>query len=242
MEKMNIQKHVNAAIISVAIALIIPNAVRAQGVEVSVGGDIVSSYIWRGTECASASVQPTLSVGAGGLSLTAWGSIGFENEYAKEYDFTLAYGVGGFNVAITDYWFDKAAGEDGSFIWNEYYNYKSETTAHMLEGTLGYDFGPLAVSWNTFFGGNDFNSKGDRAYSTYVEVSAPFKLGGFDFKAEIAATPWDGLYSDDFNVVNIGLTGSKTIKVTDSFSIPAFTKVIFNPYTEGTFFVFGVSL
>jgi hypothetical protein len=237
MKKRNIQKYVYAAIVCIVVVSIIPTAVKAQGVEASVGGDIVSSYIWRGSECAGASVQPALSVGAGGFSLTAWGSIGFagyEDGYPKEYDFTLGYGTGGFSVAITDYWFDQPA--------TKYFNYDSETTAHMFEGTLGYDFGPLAASWNTFFGGNDFNSKGDRAYSTYVEVSAPFKLGGLDFKAEIAATPWDGLYSDDFNVVNIGLTGSKTIKITDSFSIPAFTKIIFNPYTERTFFVFGISL
>ncbi|MDR3269223.1 MAG: hypothetical protein LBT83_09180 [Tannerella sp.] len=231
---MNIQKQVYAAILFAAIVLTIPAAVKAQGVEVSVGGDIVSSYIWRGTDCGGVSVQPALSVGIGGFSLTAWGSVGFESADTKEYDFTLGYGIGGFSAAITDYWFDKPA--------SKYFNYKSDETAHMFEGTLGYDFGPLALSWNTFFGGADSNSKGDRAYSTYVEVSAPFKLGDFDFKAEIGATPWEGIYSTEFNVVNIGVTGSKTIKVTDSFSIPVFTKVIFNPYTEGTYFVFGVSL
>ncbi|MDR3194371.1 MAG: hypothetical protein LBT76_03645 [Tannerella sp.] len=237
---MNIVKQVYAAIAIAAVVSIFPGGVKAQEVEVTVGGDLVSNYIWRGLDCAGVSIQPTLGVGIGGFSLTAWGSVGFESYFPKEYDFTLGYSTGGFTVAITDYWFDKDASGNGA----KYFKYKAEETAHMFEGTLGYDFGALAISWNTFFGGNDFKASDElkRAYSTYIELSAPFKLGGLDFKAEIAATPWEGLYSDQFNVVNIGITGSKTIKVTDSFSIPVFTKVIFNPHTEGTYFVFGVSL
>jgi hypothetical protein len=228
-KKMNIQKVIYAAITCIAAMLLAPTTMKAQ--EVSVGSDFVSSYIWRGTNCGGVSIQPSMSFSAGGFSLTAWGSVGFDNSDTKEFDFTAAYGVGGFSVAITDYWFDTY----------KYLDY-TEATSHAIEATLGYDFGPLALSWNTFYAGDDYKADGERAFSTYLEVSAPFKLIGLDFKAEIGATPWEGLYSDEFNVVNIGLSGSKEIKVTETFSIPVFSKMIFNPYSKAAYFVFGISL
>lgn len=209
---------------------------KAQGVEVSAGGDIVSSYIWRGQYLGGVSVQPGASVSVAGFSLTAWGSVGFDGFDAKEFDFTLGYSTGGFSAAITDYWFT-TIGDDAN-----YFNYGAHSTAHIFEATLGYDFGPAAIVWNTNFTGSDYKADGDRAYSTYIEANAPFKLGGLDMKAELGLTPWDGIYSDKLNVVNIGLTAGKEIRVTESFSIPAFTKITFNPYGEKCYFVFGISL
>jgi subtilisin family serine protease len=209
---------------------------KAQGVEVSAGGDIVSSYIWRGQYLGGVSVQPGASLSVAGLSLTAWGSVGFDNSDIKEFDFTLGYGIGGFSAAITDYWFRYPD------AINDYFDYGDET-AHMLEVTLGYDFGPAAISWNTYFAGADYaKANGDRAYSTYIEGSVPFKLGGLDLKAELGLSPWESIYSEKFNIVNIGLTAGKEIRVTESFAIPAFTKIIFNPHWKECFFVFGVSL
>lgn len=209
---------------------------KAQGVETSAGGDIVSSYIWRGQYLGGVSVQPSASLSVAGLSITAWGSVGFDNSDAKEFDFTLGYGVGGFSAAITDYWFTTIS--DGA----NYFDYGANTTAHIFEVTLGYDFGPAAIVWNTNIAGADYNSEGDRAYSSYLEASVPFKLGGLDLKAELGLTPWDGLYSDKFNVVNVGVSVNREIRVTDSFAIPAFTKITFNPNADKCYFVFGISL
>ena len=47
--------------------------------------------------------------------------------------------------------------------------------------------------------------------------------------------------SDGFAVCDISLGASKEIKITDSFSVPAFAKVTVNPRTEGAYFVFGLS-
>lgn len=78
-----------------------------EGVETTVAADVVSSYIWRGQDCGSAAIQPTLGIGYKGLSLTAWGSYGLvDTNDAKEFDLTLAYTAGGFNIGLTDYWFN----------------------------------------------------------------------------------------------------------------------------------------
>jgi hypothetical protein len=213
--------------------------INAQEWSASAGGDIVSSYIWRGQDLGGVSIQPTASVSLGGLSLTAWGSVGFESFDAKEFDFTLGYGAGGFSAAITDYWFYL---NDEELVDN-YFDYAAHSTAHMFELTLGYDFGPAAIVWNTYFAGADyFNEDGKRSYSTYIEASAPFKISDIDFSAELGLTPWEGLYSKKFNVVNIGVKAGKELKISDSFSLPVFTKVTFAPNIEKCWFVFGVTL
>ncbi len=211
--------------------------VAQEKTEVNVGADLVSGYIWRGTDCGGVSIQPTLSVARSGFSLTAWGSVGFESTDTKELDFTLGYNTGGLTVAVTDYWFNQTNG-----VSNRYFDYQANNTAHVFEATLAYDFGPLALSWNTNFAGADAKkANGDRAYSTYIEAKAPFKLGGTDFAAEVGFTPWEGAYSNKFNVTNIGLRADRDLQITDAFALPVFAKVTMNPYEDQAYFVFGMT-
>ncbi|KAA6345835.1 hypothetical protein EZS27_006610 [termite gut metagenome] len=208
-------------------------AIAQDKTEVSIGADVVSGYIWRGTELGGVSVQPGITLSRSGFSLTAWSSVGLERIDTKEFDLTLGYSIGKFSAAVTDYWFNTS---------NSYFDYAAHTTAHIYEATLGYDFGIFSLSWNTNLGGFDYAKKGDkRAYSTYAEVAVPFTLGGYDFAAEVGLTPWEGAYSNKLNVTNIGLKAAKNIVVTESFSIPTFAKVVINPYEEQAYFVFGLS-
>ncbi len=214
------------------------SAVKAQDkVEASVGADLVSGYIWRGQDLGDVSVQPAVGLSYKGFSLSAWGSVGFDATDTKEFDLTLGYGYGGFSIAVTDYWFTSY---DSPARYSDYKN------AHTFEVGVGYDFGPLAVNWFTNFAGSvGENEKGKDAYASYVSISAPFKLGGIDWNAEIGATPWandfyNG-YSDGFKVSAISLQASKEIKVTDSFSLPLWAQAIWNPTTKGAYFVAGIS-
>ncbi len=76
-------------------------------VETTVGTDFVSSYVWRGLELGDVSMQPTHGVSYKSLSLSAWVSVGLSiSAYTKELYLTLAYSVGGFNIGVTDYWFN----------------------------------------------------------------------------------------------------------------------------------------
>ncbi|KAA6342730.1 hypothetical protein EZS27_009533 [termite gut metagenome] len=209
-------------------------AMTVNAQEVSIGTDVVSNYIWRGTNLGGVSIQPSISLAQSGFSLTAWGSVGLESTDTKEFDLTLGYGIGGFSAALTDYWFNN----DDQDVYFKY----NEGTVHLYELTLGYDFGPLSVSWNTNLGGDDYvKENGKKAYSSYAEVAVPFKLGGYDFAAEAGLTPWEGVYSNKFNITNIGLKATKNIVVTESFTIPAFAKITVNPYEDKAYFVFGIT-
>ena len=89
-------------IVIFAMGLVLSSTTHAQeNIETTISGDFVSSYIWRGQDLGSAAVQPTLGVGYKGMSLTAWGSYGLANpDDVKEFDLTLGYAVGGFNIAM----------------------------------------------------------------------------------------------------------------------------------------------
>ena len=247
--KTTINKKLGVIIVALLLTGIVPSAMKAQNkVEASVGADLVSGYIWRGQDLGGVSIQPSLGISYKGFSLGVWGSAGFESSDTKEFDLTLGYSINGFSVSITDYWFNtqvpSGVDDEGETIYstNKYFKYGAHSTAHVFEAQIGYDFGPLALSWNTYFAGDDYTKEnGDRAYSTYVGISAPFKLGGLDWSAEVGLTPWEGAYANKFNVTNLTLKAEKEIKFTNSFSLPTFAQVTFNPHTQGAYFVFGVS-
>ncbi len=223
----------------IAIALLsaaMPFTTKAQDkVEASVSADIVSGYIWRGQDLGGVSIQPGVSIAYKGFSLGAWGSVGIDSTDTKEFDLTLGYSIGGFSVSVTDYWFNNGPG---------YFHYGAHNTAHVYEAQVGYDFGPVAVNWYTNFAGADAVKKnGDRAYSSYISVAAPFRLGGLDWTAEVGATPWETEFyrASGFAVCDVSIGVTKDIRITDSFSLPLFAKTTWNPNSQGAYSVVGLS-
>ena len=212
-----------------------------DGVETTIAADVVSQYIWRGQDLGNVSLQPTLGIEYKGLSLSAWGSVGLTNsDDTKEFDLTLGYTAGGFNIGITDYWFNVGGDPE-----NRYFKYGSHETNHVFEATVGYDFGFASLQWYTNFAGNDgLNKDGKRAYSSYVEANVPFKLATVDWTATAGAVPFatDFYGTTGFAVTNLALKATKDIKVTDSFSIPIFGQVAANPCSQKAYLVFGFTL
>jgi hypothetical protein len=226
------------------------SAVKAQ--EFSVGADLVSSYVWRGIyQGGGASIQPSVGFSAGGFSLNAWGNSNLTGGN-KEVDFTAGYEISGVSLSITDYWW---AGEDAF----NYFKYGKNETAHVFEATVGYTLPmekfPLSLTWSTVFAGADgLNKDGDRAYSSYLELSYPFTVNNIALSASVGIVPWGTSFygaevttglahypTNGLSIVNINLKASKEIKITDSFSLPVFGQVITNPRSEDIFFVMGIS-
>lgn len=210
-------------------------------VETTVEANVVSQYIWRGMDLGHVSLQPTLGVSYKGLTLEAWGSVGLtDSNDTREFDLALKYTNGGFNIGISDYWFN-----EGLDPQNRYFRYNAHSTNHVIEANIGYDFGPLALQWYTNIAGNDGQTCCDhRAYSSYVEASVPFKLGGCDWQATVGAVPFYTTFYDaeGFIVNNVTLRADRDIKITDNFSLPVFAQITGNPSTEHAYFVFGFTL
>jgi hypothetical protein len=214
------KKNLKKWVLLLMTAIALPVSSMAQDkVEFGVGADVVSKYIWRGTDLGGPSVQPSLSVAYKGLSLTAWGSIGFDSEDDKEVDLTLAYETGNFSLSVTDYWYPEYSG------------------AHTFEAQIGYDFGLLAANWYTNFAGDD------EEYASYISLIAPFSLIGLDWEAEVGATPWGTDYygTDKFAICDLSLGASKEFNIGKSFSTTLFAKATYNPTIEKFYATIGIS-
>ncbi len=205
-------------------------------VEFTIGADLVSSYLCRGAKVSGASFQPSFGISYKGLSLSAWASSDFKTAI-NEFDWILGYEVGAFSVALTDYF---GPYEDGATP--KYF----ADNSHMLEGTVGLDFSAickkfaLSIAWNTYFL-NDKNAEGDEQFSTYIELGYPVNLNAVSLEFAAGFTPWEGVYSSNFNMVNLSLKASKELKITDFYSLPIFTQLVLNPNTETIYGVFGIS-
>ena len=231
-------------IVLFAMGLVMSMTAFAQDeIEATISGDIVSQYIWRGQDLGNAAIQPTLGIAYKGLSLSAWGSYGIADaDDTKELDLTLAYTIKGFNIGITDYWFNAMpAGADPD---GRYFKYDAHATNHVFEGNIGYDFGFASFNWFTNFAGNDYKEDGERAYSSYMEVVVPFKLSAIEWTATAGAVPYTSPQygTNGFAVTNLALKATKDIKITDTFSVPIFAQVAANPCSQKAYLVFGFTL
>ena len=228
---------------SASLLLLVAAVAGAQDkkVETTVALDMVSHYVWRGQDLGSVSLQPTLGIAYKGLSLTAWGSVGIADASdTKEFDITVAYTVGNFNVGVTDYWFNSGLDPE-----NRYFKYSAHETNHVFEANVGYDFGSVSLQWFTNFAGNDgVNGSGKRAYSSYFEANAPFRLAGVEWAATAGVVPYatDFYGTKGFAVTNLALKATKSIRVTDSFAIPIFAQVVANPCARKAYLAFGFTL
>ncbi|WP_148372737.1 hypothetical protein [Bacteroides bouchesdurhonensis] len=246
--KTTMNKKLKVIALTILATLAPSSGMMAQdNLETSVGADLVSGYIWRGQHLGGVSIQPSLAASYKGFSLGAWGSAGIESSDTKELDLTLGYSTGGFSFSVTDYWFNQGDNfKTGMPTSGEYFHYGTYSTAHVFEAQIGYDFGPMVVNWYTNFAGNDgIKKNGKRAYSSYLAVSVPLTFGGLEWNVDLGMVPWETTfyngYTSGFCVSDVSLSAAKDMKVTSSFTLPAFAKVTVNPRTEGAYFTFGLS-
>ncbi|HAP36068.1 MAG TPA: hypothetical protein DCQ28_09050 [Bacteroidetes bacterium] len=195
-----------------------------------VGTDIYSRYIWRGTDYGnSTSVQPALTYAIGDLSVGVWGSYALTGGYS-EADIWASYAVGPVTLYFTDYYIPAAPPT------LTFFNYGNKGGAHVLEVGAGYTGGesfPISVTGYV-------NVLNDANNSIYILASYPILS---DLGLTVAMTPTKSIYgTTKAGLINVGFTGSKTIKLTETFSIPFNAQYIMNPYAETAFLIFGISL
>jgi hypothetical protein len=229
-------------------------AQEKKALKPELGCDIVTSYIWRGSAVYSTqgaqnslapSFQPGFSLNYSGLELGTWGSVDFTGTY-KEFDYFLAYTLEGFTLTYSDYYWAN------DWIVDNYFNYKSDSTSHYLEAALSYKGEKIPISFlvATMFYGADkkFEDPSKNNYSTYIEAGYALFLQDFRFDLFLGVTPMDGFYGDGyggkggFAIVNAGVTGSRTLEITEKFSLPLKASVIVNPQARKLFLVFGITL
>lgn len=229
--------------------LVIPFSNYAQSkFDFFLDADIVSSYVWRGSYLSGASVQPSMGMKVGELTVGAWGSVDITGSGFKEIDLMIDYSLGDFSFSLNDYWFSEESGFN-------YFDF-SDSTIHALEASITYSlpFAPVYLSWNTFVAGDDKyidkNEKTKRAFSTYVEAGYDFSIKKIDLNFLIGVSLWhsDVQYTFDypyatekFAVINVALGARREIEITQNFSLGVFGQFIVNPAKEDAFLVLGVN-
>lgn len=217
------------------------NGASDDSLSFSLNADLVSRYLWRGLLYSpNPNIQPYASIAYKGLTFGAWASYGISTSYA-ETDLYLSYTVGQFTLSINDYY----VFSDDSLANFNYFNIKKSETLHSLEWAITYngpESFPISLTAATFFAGSDdYDGDGNNDYSTYFEVAYKTKVSGTPLKLFVGGTPQKGLYSDNANIVNVGVNATKSLKVSSSFEIPVSATLAVNPNSQTMFFVFGIT-
>jgi hypothetical protein len=186
------------------------------------GTDVVSSYIWRGSKAGAFSIQPTIKYTAGGFSIGAWGSGDLTTGAPQEADLFATYSFkSGLSLGVTDYHYNV----DTLSLFGK--------NVHAFEANIGYAVGKFSISGNYIFN----SASGAAGNDKYFEAGYQFT------SAKLFVGAGDGWYTNDgsFQVCNIGISTTKTLKISDSFSIPFTGSVIVNPNKEQIFYVVAMS-
>ncbi len=210
----------------------------ASAQSVSVGADVVSRYVWRGADFGeSLSLQPALTFGFGGLEFGAWGSysVSASGADANENDLWATYTIeassgASLSLGVTDYYFP-GPGATG-------FSYTDAHTVELSASVTGPESFPVTV-----YGGVMVRNDPDN--SVYLEASLPVAAGD-DVEVGLVAgmvAGASGFYgTEGAAVVNLGVSASKALEITDSFAPPVSVSYILNPDQDRAFLVFGVSL
>ncbi|MDO9155180.1 MAG: hypothetical protein Q7U47_15975 [Paludibacter sp.] len=208
-------------------AVLATTNVKAQ--EFTVKADIVSSYVWRGVQFSGVSVQPTLQFSTGGFSIGSWGSAGMDgflemDLYAK---YTFDFGL---TLGLTDYYYPKKLTNE-SAIGHEYFDFSTATGSHGFEVNLNYTLDGLSIAANYML--NEAGGAATKGGDKYFEFGYTFD------KFSIFAGAGDGWHTPtgSFGLVNVGVSSSKEIKITDTFSVPVRVSAILNPTSKQYFLV-----
>ena len=81
---------------------------------------------------------------------------------------------------------------------------------------------PLGISVNTMFAGSDTLSTGKAALSTYAELSYPITAFAKVFCGASLFKSANVYNTSGFALTNIGIKVSKSIVITDKFSLPVY--------------------
>lgn len=237
---------------TITLVALVGTAAAQENVTVNTGLDLYSRYVWRGLDIANTpSIQPALSVGYAGLELGAWGAytLSNQNSGSDEIDFWLGYTLEMENGAavsalVTDYYFPNAGIPFSNF--NDYdavTDSLPDPGAHTLEVGVSVA-GPEAFPVTLSAYANVYNDAGN---NTYFQVDYPLTVGDVDLGFFCGATAGSednpGYYgSDDFSVINLGVSASRNVQATERISLPLVVSLVNNPEADIMYLIVGMSL
>ncbi len=197
---------------------------------IDVSCDLMSRYVWRGTDFGkSPSIQPGIEYNIGGFAVGAWGAFSTNLLDVQEADLYIGYTFNNIvSLTVTDYFFPNELNPDYN-----YFDFNKNTTGHVFETSLsfnGTEKFPLTVLFATNVWGadaqrlNEDGSVKSLQYSSYAEFAYLYKnmviFMGLNLTTPDQTLGESGYYGNTLGVVNLGVTGTKNIQLTNKYSLP----------------------
>ena len=203
--------------------------------------DFSTMHIWRGGATSSVpTFKPSFEITGNNSTTGIWFAQSIDGEYT-EMDLYFKYNYKYFSFTIYDYYCPASIETS-----NEITNYDRNTTEHTIElnlafnGTIRFPFKVLVA---TMVYGNDINSETDKNnYSTYLEFGYNTQIDKNSLDFFVGFNTFESYYSEEFGVINAGLTASGNIKIRKSFELPVQASLVTNPSTNSLFLNFGFTL
>lgn len=225
----------------------------SQDLSFSFSSDIVTRYVWRGNEFgkydwdskSTMHIQPTAALtlttkSEFAISLGFWGSYGLNGNYSESdlsLNFYMPTNIADLSLTFNDYFYP--------FYGIPFSNFDGDGLGgHTLELNFSFqlkDKFPLKfmISKNIH---NDI--KDDK--SLYFELGYPIQISDVDIDlfAGIAQgkSIWHNVDVDQFAFVNTGFTAKKSLKITESFSLPVSLSWVYNPHKKITYLVGKITI
>ncbi|PIE86106.1 MAG: hypothetical protein CSA05_02260 [Bacteroidia bacterium] len=214
-----------------------------------------TNHLWRGlviTDKPMFAVTTNFNLDKEGkFTAGFWGGMSISNEndmtHYKEIDGYIQYATDNFSIGLWDLF--NTRGVPSPDIGN----YKHDETGHLLDLRTSFKLKALTVEADILLYGSG-DTEPDRSnvkqrYSTYIQLSYPVldndKINMSAFAgAGIALNGETHLYGDgenSFDLVNMGITASKTIKIGD-FNLPVSATTMLNPVLRYARVQLGIAL
>lgn len=217
---------------------------------------VYSRYIWRGINLGgnAANIQPSLTFTKGGLTIGAWGAFSLSPIDAakpdyQEIDLYATYTYKMFSLTFTDYFIPYDPAKSAA-----YSDFGKDTTSHVGEIALsfnGVEGLPLTFLFAMNIYGYDARKDNgeDLVMSKYIELGYTFDAKGIPVKvfagAALDKPAVDGslgyYMNEKAGLINLGLSATKTIQVTDKFSFPIAGSLVYNPDAKAMMFAVGIT-
>lgn len=235
------------------LAILLSNLLFAQErskFDVGFGADLVSRYIWRGMDLggnpSTPQFQPFINFNYNvtqysTFTLGAWGSYGFTGSYSES-DLSVKYAFskndfGSLSVSVIDFYFP--------FENLDFFNYNDDGSgSHIVEMDLAYD-GTQDFPIHLLVANNLINrTEGDKTLYAEIGYTVPvndyqlyFVVGGAN-----GISFWNQVKDKGFKLTNIGVTASKIVKISDTFSFPVWVSYVVNPHLKTSYIFAKVNI
>lgn len=207
---------------------------KEGSVEISTGGEIVSSYLWRGQNYNhNPSVQPWAEISWRGFTVGCWSAFRIKGEGDDEVNFYISKSLGFLTLSLQDYW------SYSKINPSKYFDYSPETTSHMFEGSALFSVGEKN-NFNLLISYLFYGSDASKSIYTEAEYIRSWKsneiraFAGYQLKGEY--------YAEKNGFVNIGCTYRRELNLGNKVIPYCSLSFIINPSIRSTYFVVAVGI